>query len=264
VVGILGDKISELLRSQNIRQALQHIREFVAKVKGLIEGITVENLIEEGGINPYMVAALNISSMEEIAELFVYRRVERSLGTSFGYVIEAFLRDLLGGRSGKDYPGCGSRSRKQQNWICWWDIVIERESEEEGKKYKGIVLSVKSGPADVDKDIVERFVEHAREAMQNSYKPYLVLTYGKRAFAVAESTLRSHGLDPRKYLLVGRDIFRTFLGDPNLYDTVIDLIRGAGGQVDIFDLIEKKVKELAEELRKRYGDDVTKLLKDLS
>jgi hypothetical protein len=80
---------------------------------------------------------------------------------------------------------------------------------------------------------------------------------------VAESTLRVHGLDPRKCLLVGRDIFRTFLGDPNLYDTVIDLIRGVGGQVDIFGLMEKKVKELAEELRKRYGDDVAKLLKDL-
>jgi hypothetical protein len=247
-----------------VRRALQHIEKFVSKVKSLIEGVTVDDLIEEGGINPYMVAALNISSMEDIAELFVYKRVERSLGTSFGNVIEAFLRDLLGGRSGKEYPGCGSRSQSSQSWICWWDIVIEREFEEEGKKYKGVVLSVKSGPADVNKDIVERFVQHAREAMENGYRPYLVLTYGKRAFAVAESTLRGHGLDPRKYLLVGRDIFRTFLGDPNLYDAVIDLIRSAGGRVDVFDLMERKAKELAEKLRKRYGDDVTRLLKDLS
>ncbi len=260
----MGGEGFESLRSQNVQRALQHIREFVVKVRELVEGITVENLVEEGGINPYMVAALNISSMEDVAELFVYRRVERSLGTSFGNVIEAFLRDLLGGRSGKDYPGCSRRARRQQSWICWWDIVIERGFEEEGREYKGVVLSVKSGPADVNKDIVERFVEHAREAVQNGYRPYLVLTYGKRAFTVAESTLRGHGLDPRKYLLVGRDIFRTFLGDPNLYDTVIDLIRGAGGQVDIFDLMEKKVKELAEELRKRYGDDVARLLKDLS
>jgi hypothetical protein len=65
-----------------------------------------------------------------------------------------------------------------------------------------------------------------------------------------QTSLRGHGLDPSKYLLVGRDIFRIFLGNPNLYDTVIDLIRGTGGQVDIFGLMEKKVKELAEELRK--------------
>jgi hypothetical protein len=261
----MGDKSSEHLRDQNTQRALRHIREFVARARQLIEGITVENLIEEGGINPYMAAALNISSMEDIAELFVYRRVERSLGTSFGNVIEAFLRDLLGGKSGKDHPNCSrSRARKQQSWICWWDIVIEREFEEEGRKYKGIVLSVKSGPSDVNKDIVDRFAEHAREAINNGYRPYLVMTYGKRAFNVAESTLRGQGLDPKKYLLVGRDIFRTFLRNPDLYDTVIDLIKDAGGQVDIFGLIERKVKELAEELRKRYGDDVVKLLKDLS
>jgi len=28
--------------------------------------------------------------------------------------------------------------------------------------------------------------------------------------------------------------------------------------------VKRKVKELAEELRKRYGDDVAKLIKDLS
>jgi hypothetical protein len=93
----------------------------------------------------------------------------------------------------------------------------------------GVVLSVKSGPADVNKGIVDMFVEYAREAIENDYRPYLVLTYGKRAFTVAESTLRSRSLDPRKYLLVSRDIFKAFLGDSSLYDTVIDLIRGAGG-----------------------------------
>jgi hypothetical protein len=257
----MGDKSSGSLRNQNIQRALQHIRDFVNKVEELIKNITVDNLIDEGGINPYMVAALNISSMEDVAELFVYRRVERSLGTSFGNVIEAFLRDLLGGVSGKKHPLC----KKGEGWICWWDIVIEGEFiDENRKKYKGRVLSVKSGPADVNKDVVEKFVDHARQALQNGYKPYLVLTYGKRAFAVAESTLSSHGLNPREHLLVGRDIFRVFLRDPGFYDRVIELIRGAGGQVNIFDLIEEKVRYITEELRKRYDDDVTKLLKELS
>jgi hypothetical protein len=257
----MEDKSSGLLRNQNIQRALQHIRDFVNKVEELIKNITVDDLINEGGINPYMVAALNISSMEDVAELFVYRRVERSLGTSFGNVIEAFLRDLLGGVSGKKHDLC----KKGKGWICWWDIVIEGEFiDENGRKYKGRVLSVKSGPADVNKDVVEKFVDHARQALQNGYKPYLVLTYGKRAFAVAESTLSSHGLNPREHLLVGRDIFRVFLHDPGLYDRVIELIRGAGSQVNIFDLIEEKVRHITEELRKRYDDDVTKLLKDLS
>jgi len=40
-------------------------------------------------------------------------------------VIEEFLRELLGGRSGKDYPGCKGRGAK--DWVCWWDVVVEGE-----------------------------------------------------------------------------------------------------------------------------------------
>jgi len=254
---VLDDERREML-------ALRHIRDFVKHAKELIEGIRPENLIEEGGLNPYMVAALGVDSIEEAVELFVYRRVERSLGTSFGNVIEAFLRDLLGGKSGKDMdPRCRRRGGKKP-WICWWDIIIPREFEKDGKKYKGIAISVKSGPADLNKDIIERFIQHAREAEYNGYKPYLVLTYGKRAFTVAESTLRTWGLDPKEYLLVGRDIFKEFLGDPNYYERAIDLMRSVSGEIDIFELMEKKIKELTEKLKERYGDDLIRLLKELS
>jgi len=254
---ILGSEDREVL-------ALRHIREFVRHAKELIEGIRPEHLIEEGGLNPYMIAALGVDSIEEAVELFVYRRVERSLGTSFGNVIEAFLRDLLGGRSGKDMdPRCRRRGDKKP-WICWWDIIMSRKFEKDGKKYKGIAISVKSGPADLNKDIIERFIQHAKEAEDNGYKPYLVLTYGKRAFTVAESTLRSWGLDPKEYLLVGRDIFKEFLGDPDYYERAIDLMRSVSGEIDIFELMDRKIKELTEILRKRYGDDIVKLLKELS
>ena len=39
---------------------------------------------------------------------------------------------------------------------------------------------------------------------------------------MAESTLKSWELDPKKYLLVGREISEKFLGDPNYYDLVVD------------------------------------------
>jgi hypothetical protein len=41
--------------------------------------------------------------------------------------------------------------------------------------------------------LVDMFVEYAREAIENDYRPYLVPTYGKRAFTVAESTLTRSG-----------------------------------------------------------------------
>jgi hypothetical protein len=60
---------------------------------------------------------------------------------------------------------------------------------------------------------------------KRGYKPYLALIYGRQAFTVAESTLKSWELDPKKYLSVGREISEKFLGDPNYYDLVIDMIR---------------------------------------
>jgi len=246
------------------KDALRHVEQFVSHAKNLIENITLENLIDEGGLNPYMVAALGVNSIEEAVELFVYRRVERSLGTSFGNVIEAFLRDLFGGKSGKDMDPRCRRHKDKKPWICWWDIIIPKIFEKNGKKYKGIAISVKSGPADLNKDIIERFIQHAKEAENNNYRPYLALTYGKCAFTVAESTLRSWGLNPKEYLLVGRDIFREFLGNPDYYDHVIDLMRSVSGEIDIFELMDRKIKELTEILRKRYGDDIVKLLKELS
>ena len=253
-----------LVKEDREARALRYIREFINHAKDLIECIRPEHLVEEGGLNPYMIAALGVSTIEDAVELFVHRRVERSLGTSFGNIIEAFLRELLGGKSGKDMDLRCKKRGKKKPWICWWDIVISKEVEKNGKKYKGIVLSVKSGPADLNKDIVERFIQHAEEAERNGYRPYLVLTYGKRAFTVAQSTLRMWGLDPREYILVGRDIFREFLGNPNYYEQAIDLMRSVSGEVDIFELMERKIKELTEELNRRYGGDVVRLLKDLS
>ena len=127
-----------------------------------------------------------------------------------------------------------------------------------------IVLAVKSGPANINKDIVERFIQHAEEAEQHGYRPFLVLTYGKRAFNVAESTLRDYGLDPREYLLVGRGIFEYFFGDPGYYDRIIELISREGGGIELFNLIDRKIKELSAALKEVYGDDVKRLLKDLS
>lgn len=250
------------------RLALKHIKEFVRKAASLINGISVENLLEEGGLNPYMTASLGINSIDSAVELFVYRRVERSLGTSFGNVIEAFLRDLLGGISGKDMDSqCRGRKRKREErrpWVCWWDIIIPEVYIKKGKKYKGVAISVKSGPADINKDIVERFIQHAKEAEKHGYKPYLILTYGKQAFTVASSTLKDWGLNPEEYLLVGRQIFDEFLGDPSYYERVIDLIKKVGFEVDIFELMNKKIEELSDILRQKYGDDVIQLLKDLS
>ncbi len=95
-----------MISDDRVERALRHLREFASRAAELITGITPKDLVDEGGLNPYMVVSLGIKNIRDAVELFVYRRVERSLGTSFGNVIEAFLRDLLGGIRGRDHFEC--------------------------------------------------------------------------------------------------------------------------------------------------------------
>jgi len=243
-------------------KALEVIREFSRKPAKLIEEITVEDLIEKGGINPYLVKSLGFKKIEEVVEFFLLRRVERSLGTSFGSVLEKFVRIILGGKSGKDVdPRCRKRGGPKP-WICWWDIIIDRPYRGMDGEWRGVVISVKSGPADMDKDQVEHFADRAVEAEKNGYRPFLVLVYGKQVWSVIPQTLRNKGLDPAKYLRVGKEVFEEFLGVEGYHNRALELFSKGGLEKDLFDLVEKKKAELVEELKRRYGDDLDALLKD--
>lgn len=248
------------------KAALEEIKQFSRRAKALIEGISVDTLVEEGGLNPYMTAALGLS-IEDAVEMFIHRRVERSLGTSFGDAIERFLIKLLGGKSGKDIdPRCRGRNKKKP-WVCWWDVVIERPYSEGGKEYNGIVLAVKSSSTNVNKDIVERFIQHAREAEENGYRPYLVFTYGKKVWSVVKPTMSGYGMNPKDYVIVGREIYDKLLGvGKDYYDHIIEkIVREVQAEdLEFSKAVERKKQQLLKELKDRYGDDVIKLLKDLT
>jgi len=250
---------------ERVERALVTFGEFTAKVTGKVRGIKVNDVLE-GGVNPYLFASLGVKDFEDVAYFFVQKRVERSLGTSFGSVIEEFLRELLSGKSGKDYPGCRGRGAKQ--WVCWWDIVIEGVYKESGTTFKGRVVSVKSGPADINKDILSEFAREATQAEGQGYRPYLALTYGSQAFNVVNTlseSLRVAGArvdDPGQYVLVGRKVYEALLGQ-DVYDYVIKRASEIRVDVDLRALIDEKVKEIAEQLRIRYRD-VNELLRHLS
>ncbi|MGC8988069.1 MULTISPECIES: PmeII family type II restriction endonuclease [Thermoprotei] len=250
---------------EKVERALVVFREFSTKVADKVKGIKVDDILE-GGVNPYLFASLGVKDFEDVAYFFVQKRVERSLGTSFGSVIEEFLRELLGGKSGKDYPGCMGRGAKQ--WVCWWDIVIEGEYKEGGTTFRGRVVSVKSGPANINKDILSEFAREAAQAEGQGYRPYLALTYGPRAFNVVNTlreSLRVAGArvdDPGHYVLVGRKVYEVLLGQ-SIYDYVIKRASEIGVRVDLRALIDEKVQEITEQLRKQYKD-VNELLRQLS
>jgi len=239
---------------ERVERALVAFREFSAKVADKVRGIKVDDILE-GGVNPYLFASLGVKDFEDVAYFFVQKRVERSLGTSFGSVIEEFLRELLSGKSGKEYPGCKGRGAK--GWICWWDIVLEGEYEERGVKFRGRVISVKSGSANVSKETLEDFARRAAEAERHGYRPYLALMYGKKVFniiGVLKSSLKSAGArweDPGDYVLVGRRVYEVLLGY-DVYDHVMQKAIEIGVRMNFRDLIEKKINEILLELNKRF------------
>jgi len=225
-----------------------------------------------------MTAALGLS-LDDSIEMFIHRRIERSLGTSFGDTIEKFLAILLGGKRGKDLS-----KDKDKTWMRWWDIIIDREyreyrepkngkGEKEEKKYKGIVLAVKSSSANVNKDIVEMFIQHAREAEEKGYWPFLVFTYGKKVWSVVKPTMKAHKMKASDYVVIGRNVYKKFLRDyqnaqkKDYYDYIIEkmVTEISAEDLELSKAIDEKKKELLEELKKRYeSNDVLKLLKDLS
>lgn len=247
------------IREKKVEELIQ---DFSLKPKKLINGKKVEDLIDKGGINPYLVNALDLKTIDECIEYVLIQSIGRSLVTSFGTVLEKFIAIILGGqRMGAYDRVCNSKSRDKP-WYCWWDVIIDQPVEEDGKKYKGILLSVKSGPADMNKDQVFQFCDYAQKAEENGYRPYEILVYGKKASSVITSNLEVRGFSPDKYLKVGKEIFEEFLDNADYYKQALTLFSKAGLEKDLFILIDEKKIELAEELNEMYGDGINKLLED--
>ncbi|PLC68424.1 hypothetical protein B7L70_03400 [Vulcanisaeta sp. EB80] len=250
---------------RRIANALGVLERFSDEVVEIVNSIRVDDLVD-GGLNPYLLVSMGVRDFRDIAYLFVHKRVVKSLETSFGYVLEEFLREVLGGKSGKDHEEC--RSSRGKSWICWWDIVLEGEYEERGIKFRGRVISVKSGSANVSKETLEDFAQRAAEAERHGYRSYLALMYGKRVFnviGVLKSSLKSAGArweDPGDYVLVGRRVYEVLLGY-DVYEYVMQKAIEIGVRMNFRDLIEKKINEILLELNKRFNN-VNELLTEMA
>jgi len=250
---------------RRIANALGVLERFSDEVVEKVNSIRVDDLVD-GGLNPYLLVSMGVRDFRDIAYLFVHKRVMKSLETSFGYMLEEFLRGVLGGKSGKDHEEC--RNNRGKSWICWWDIVLEGEYEERGIKFRGRVISVKSGSTNVSKETLEDFAQRAAEAEKHGYRPYLVLMYGKKVFniiGVLKSSLKSAGArweDPGDYVLVGRRVYEVLLGY-DVYEYVMQKAIEIGVRMNFRDLIEKKINEILLELNKRFSN-VNELLTELT
>lgn len=222
------------------------VAKFVENGMKNIRELTADELIREASINPFLVKALGITDFDSLARFYVYQRIGRSLVTSFGMtVMEQFVKTLGGGKKGQ-----------------WWDIKVPAEN---GKIY---YISVKSGPRDMDKDQVVHFSRQAKELMikDENAIPLIAMCYGKEPLGPIASTLRNEGLDPGETTLTGKQLYETLTGEKNFHVKLLELTGTVAlkalQEKKFIDIIESKVKEIAEDFNKTY-ETVDELILDI-
>ena len=191
-------------------------------------------MIKNGSINPFLAKSLGLNDFKSLARYYVYSHIITSLRTSFGSNMEQMIKVLYAGKRGS-----------------WWDVV---------RKTKKInyYVSVKSGPNDVNKDMAEHFADRAQEIMEEDSRarPFLCIVYGKTISGIPAKAMKDKGIDPEKYVIVGKKAYEIITGDPDFLDKVFKVLKNvkssAGAKKTILESIDYKVKEIAAEFKKSY------------
>lgn len=219
------------------------LRKFLGRAVAIIERLSAETMIEESAINPFLAKALGFNDFDTLARFYVYQRVGRSLVTSFGMSLEDVVKAIVKGDKG-----------------VWWDIVKQT-------KDKHYYISVKSGPRDMNKDQTMEFSRNAKKIMKENPKafPIIAMAYGKEVWPVIVDTLRNEKLDPKKHALAGKRLYEELTGDKDYHKKLLDMVtqielKETGGKT-ILELLESKVKEIANGFKKKYAT-VDELLDD--
>ena len=207
------------------KRSLRRIREFPP-----------QEFIEGNYVNPLLMWALGINDFGHLAKYLVYRTLDRSFVTSFGYVIQDMIEIAANGQKG-----------------TWWDVVKETPS---GKLY----LCVKSGGSNMNKDLVEYYSKQVIELMAKDPDaiPMIAMGYGRRVWPIINKTLNDQGLDPEKHTVMGKVLFDKITGDPNFHKNLPKIIEGSAVEAlsgkRIIDLIDQKIDELKQYLTHNYRD----------
>jgi hypothetical protein len=199
---------------------------------------------EDLDFNPFILMLMHLTSADEIAEFMISQRVERSLFTTYGHRIQKIAKVLS--QTPKD---AGSS-----------EVVMEKD---------GIVhhIHMKAGPNTVNKGIstdVNLFLEKTR-ASDPTARIYLGMTYGKRS--------RVSGIIQRYSQvnwLMGREFWEFITGDPDCARKIFDVAcevaetyRPPGASLTYRQLKLPKMKEIAQEIRRRYGSEESEMWRNL-
>jgi len=211
------------------------IREWYKKVRSL--------KFDDLEPNIFLAGALGITNARDFIEFCVRQHIERSIVTSFGFLIEE-VASIIGVDT--------VRKKKKEGKKEGWDLKVIRDHT--------YYIEVKSGPISCNKDMVQKISKDQKQLKEEDpdAKVCLGLLYGKRddVFGIIEQYYQGD------MILVGKEFWEFISGDPDAYKKVLNLIVEASKEVleesldkkPLLELIEEKIDELTEEWVKKYGD----------
>lgn len=225
------DEIKELMRDK--------MEDWKAKT----EGIELDDL----RLNIFLAAAMDMDEPEELIEWGVHQHLERSIVTSFGFLIEKMSLVVSGGEEHKGEGG---------------DIVMEKN----GKKH---YIEIKSGTASSNVKMM-RNTSNAQAKIKDEngneeVVTVLGLTYGKPEDVF--STMQEYYKGDK--LLVGQEFWEFLAGDENAHKELVEAIVDARNEAfnpknleadspsSLQEAMEQKIDELAEQWREENGDELT-------
>ncbi len=215
------------------------IKDFLENVQKNIKGLSLGNI----NCNPFLGAALRLSqNPEKFFKFNVWSSIQRSIVTSFGSTIEKLLlycnEDIEQGSS----PDGGEK----------WDLL---------KNIDGVNhwLEIKSGPNDMDKTQVQRYINKMEKAEKRGDVALFGFSYGRiERSTVTLGLLNTYIENWEQKVKIGGDLW-DFLSSQDRYaDTLMRLITLVSNEVfgnqDVIDLIELKTEQIILEFENIYDN----------
>jgi hypothetical protein len=211
--------------------------------KDKVEGIELEDL----RLNIFLAAAMDMDEPEELIEWGVHQHLERSIVTSFGFLIEKMALVVSGG---EEHDGEGG------------DIVMEKD----GKKH---YIEIKSGTASSNVKMMRNTSNAQAKIKDDNGNEEVVtvlgLTYGKpeEVFSTMDEYYQGDKL------LVGQEFWEFLSGDEDAHRDLVEAIVNARNEAfqqenleddspsSLQEAMEQKIDDLSEEWREENGDELT-------
>ena len=217
------------------------VRAFVAKQLENLNRLTLDGLT----INPFLVRALNYQTPEEVVEFFVNQRLQRSVATAFGSLIEKKVAKLFA----------------ESAAIPDIDLKFVRD----GKTY---YVQMKSGPEGFTGPALKKTIETMARLKREDPQCHTIIAFAYGTSAkiskVWGSMLDSAVKEGKvSEVLVGRAFWEFVLDDPNGYRIVLDLFEKAGAIETTTSAGERRTLDKArgeacerilKEFKTRYGE----------